>query len=241
MNVRQAQRITDFLAENRLSDCLELGFFHGVSSAYIADSLRTRGSGHLTTIDLDDARKKEPNIDKILADLDLTDWVTVYYEPRSFTWRLMKFIEESSQPRFDFCYLDGGHTWDASGFAFFLVERLLRPGGWLLFDDLNWSVAPEAEALQRKGKSLPGWMARMTEEERRTKQVRNIWELLVKRHDGFDEFFEEGQWGFARKKVDKAAHNQRGAINRAAGRVRVLVRNRARGLLSSLKQRGGAS
>jgi hypothetical protein len=149
---------------------------------------------------LEAARNKEPNIDKILANLELTDWVTVYYEPRSFTWRLMKFIEEGSYPRFDFCYLDGGHTWDVSGFGFFLVEKLLRPGGWLLFDDLNWSVAPRAEVLRQNGMPLPPWMARMTDEEMKTLQVRKVWELLVKQHMNFDKFLEEGQWGFTRKK-----------------------------------------
>ncbi len=138
MTVRQARKLTKFLERHQLRDCLELGFFHGVSSAYIADSLRTRGTGHLTTIDLEyGPLDSEPNIDKILADLQLTDWVTVHYEPRSFTWRLMKMIEEDPRPRFDFCYLDGGHLWDVTGFAFFLVDKLLRPGGWLLFDDLE--------------------------------------------------------------------------------------------------------
>jgi len=200
MTIRQARRLTEFLEQHQLRDCLELGFFHGVSSAYIADSLRTRGSGHLTTIDLEAARARQPNIDKVLADLELTDWVTVYYEPRSFTWRLMKMIDEHPQPRFDFCYLDGGHLWDTTGFAFFLVDKLIRPGGWLLFDDLNWSVAPRADALRREGKSFPTWMARMTEEEMQTMQVRKVWELLVKRHSGYGDFIEEGQWGFARKK-----------------------------------------
>jgi predicted O-methyltransferase YrrM len=199
MTIRQARRITDFLQQHELSECLELGFFHGVSSAYIAESLRERGAGHLTTIDLETVREKDPNIDRILTDLGLSEWVTVHYEPKSFTWRLMKMIEDSGSPPFDFCYLDGGHFWDVSGFGFFLVEKLLRPGGWLLFDDLDWSVAPRADALRREGKQLPSWMARMTEEERQTKQVRKIWELLVKQHPGFDSFLEEGQWGFARK------------------------------------------
>ena len=49
-------------------------------------------------------------------------------------------LESADPPEFDFVFLDAGHTWDVTGFAFFLVDRLLRPGGWLLFDDLNWSV-----------------------------------------------------------------------------------------------------
>ncbi len=55
MGFAQASRLRDFINEHRLRDCLELGFFHGVSSAYIAGILRARGAGHLTTIDLESA------------------------------------------------------------------------------------------------------------------------------------------------------------------------------------------
>jgi hypothetical protein len=59
----------------------------------------------------------------------------------------MKLLEVHADPIYDFCYIDGGHSWDVSGFGFFLVEKLVRPGGWLLFDDLDWTyermIGPE--------------------------------------------------------------------------------------------------
>jgi predicted O-methyltransferase YrrM len=51
----------------------------------------------------------------------------------------MKFPEDDPTPRFDLCYLDGAHNWFVDGLAFFLVHRLLKPGGWIIFDDVDWT------------------------------------------------------------------------------------------------------
>ncbi len=200
MRFEQAEVLSRFLHEHKLRNCLELGFFHGVSSAYIAETLREMGGGHLTTIDLEWTRSKSPNIDAVLAQLDLTEYVTVYYEPRSYTWRMMKMIEAGQNESFDFCYIDGGHLWDVSGFGFFLVEKLVKPGGWVLFDDLDWRVKPYYDRLVAEGKEPEPWMQALTAEERETKQVRKIWELLVKQHPRFANFGEtEFSWGFTQK------------------------------------------
>jgi predicted O-methyltransferase YrrM len=201
MQFWQATRLSSFLSTHRLRDCLELGFYHGVSSAYIASILHANGGGHLTTIDLETAREKSPSIHDLLRDLGLADIVTVVHEPRSYTWRLMKLIEEGRGESFDFSYIDGGHFWDVTGFGFFLVEKLLRSGGWILFDDLDWKAGTLADRHKSKGETLPSWLARLTQEELQTPQIRKVWELLVKQHPGFESFREEGQWGFARKKL----------------------------------------
>lgn len=196
MTVAQAGQLQAFLAERDLSECLELGFFHGKSSAFIAAMLEERGCGHLTTIDRQEAAQRTPNIDTVLATLDLTHRVTWHYEHSSYTWRLMKLLEESAEPRFDFCYIDGGHSWDVSGFGFLLTDRLLKPGGWVLFDDLDWTYS---QMVPGDG-PVPGWLAQKSAEEIETAQVRKVWELLVKTHPNYDSFGEDGQWGFARKK-----------------------------------------
>ena len=136
MTLEQATFLDRLLKQHHLTRCLELGFFHGKSSAFIAAILRDIGEGHLVTIDRKNALQREPDIFQVLAALDLGSWVTVSYEQRSYTWKLMRMLEQAERPVFDFCYIDAAHTWDDTGFAFFLVDELLRPGGWLLFDDL---------------------------------------------------------------------------------------------------------
>jgi predicted O-methyltransferase YrrM len=146
MTLAQGRVIGEFIVTHNLRDCLELGFCHGVSSACIAAALDEIGSGSLVTIDQCNdegiaTRDLVPNIAQVLGKLNLQDKVRYFFEPTSYLWRLMRMLEEDPRPRFDFCYIDGAHSWFVDGFAFFLVERLLRPGGWILFDDLNWTYA----------------------------------------------------------------------------------------------------
>ena len=197
MKLEQAKVLDRFLKENHLTQCLELGFLHGKSSAFIAATLRDIGQGHLVTIDRKNALQREPNIHHVLKALDLEGWVTVSYEQRSFNWRMLKMLEEDDRPSFDFCYIDAAHTWDDTGFGFFLVDKLLKPGGWMLFDDLDFDY----QRLVKPGEDMPDFLLRMGREERETRQVRKVWELLVKEHPDYGEFSESGRWAFARKRA----------------------------------------
>jgi predicted O-methyltransferase YrrM len=194
MNLTQAETMTQLIATEGIEQVLELGFRHGVSTCYIAAALAERERGHVTTIDLTRAREYQPNVEQLLEKLSLRERVTVFYEPTSYTWRLMKFLEADPQPRFDLCYLDGAHNWFVDALAFFLVDRLLKPGGWMIFDDLDWSFA-NAPAL----KDLPNVRA-MPEDERTTPHVRKIYELLVKTHPDYHNFRTQQNWAFVQKR-----------------------------------------
>ena len=136
MTIEQAEILDKFLKEHELTNILELGFAHGVSSCYFAAIIDDMGKGHLTTIDLNIAKFRQPNIDTLTTKLDFGKYMTIDYENKSYTWRLMKLIEENPEPIFDFCYIDCAHDWYNDGFAFLLVDKLLKPGGWIFFDDM---------------------------------------------------------------------------------------------------------
>ena len=184
----KAQTMSSFIHQNNISSILELGFYHGVSTCYMAAALSAAGGGSIVTIDLLSAEKRQPNIEQLLMSCGYTDVVDFYYEPVSYNWRLMKLIEENRQT-FDLCYLDGGHDWYNTGYAFFLVDKLLKPGGWILFDDLDWTM----EHIDAK------WALRKPLEERITPQVRKVWDLLVKTHPNYSNFRESNGWGYAQK------------------------------------------
>ena len=207
MSLEQGKSLAALIQEYELKDCLELGFFHGVSSAYIAGALEEIGGGKLTTIDLEYADGLSPNINNVLETVGLRESVEVFLEPTSYVWRLMHFLEATPQPRFDFCYIDGSHTWAVDGLAFFLVERLLKPGGWIVFDDLDWTYRASIKTLDSKRDKLPDkivdFMLNMPEEEQDTPQVRKVYELLVKSHPSFDYFRQDGDWAYARKTLDE--------------------------------------
>jgi predicted O-methyltransferase YrrM len=192
MSRDEADYLHSFFDDNGIRSCLELGFFHGVSSAYIAAKMAEVG-GHLTTIDRIAAKQRQPNIDQLLEKLNLSEVVTVIYEPRSYTWALMKLLEGSTTEQFDFVFVDGGHGWDNTALAFFLVAKLLKPGGWVVFDDLGWTLADSRSATEP-------WALKIPEEERKTPTVTKVYELLVQTDERFGEHFTRGKWGFARKK-----------------------------------------
>lgn len=140
MNRARAERAREIIVHHGCSNLLEVGFFKGKSSAYFAAILEDLGRGHLTTIDRERAKRLSPNIESVLSDLNLTHRVTPIFAQRSHTWEMAKMLETSPRPQFDFCYFDGGHTWDVTGFGLVLVDMLLKPGGVILVDDLNWTI-----------------------------------------------------------------------------------------------------
>lgn len=194
MTYNQALQITSFIKSKNLNNILELGFAHGVSSCYITGILDEMKTGHLTTIDLEIAKKREPNIEYLIDKLGLSSYITIYYEPKSYIWRLMKLIEQHPRPIFDFCFIDGAHDWYTDGFAFFLVDKLLRPGGWILFDDINWTFNT-SPSLKNSEK-----VQNMPPDERKTAQIGKVFELLVKPHPQYHNFKEIGNWAYAQKK-----------------------------------------
>jgi predicted O-methyltransferase YrrM len=195
MSSRQANFLAGLFAEHNIRQCLELGTYQGKGAAFMGAIVDALGSGWVTTIDRQSIlAERSPNVHEVLKLAGVSN-VTVHLEERSLTWRLMQMLDGPSPPQFDFCYFDGGHNWDVTGFAFLLVDRLLKPGAWVAFDDLDWTYERKIKASAY----IPYWLAEIPPEERSVPQVRKVWELLVQRHPGYTDFKEENGWGLARK------------------------------------------
>jgi len=196
MQEAQASVLRNLILEEDARNILEIGFFHGKSSAYIAAILEDRGSGKLVTIDQMTARHHQPDINTVLTKAGLSGRVDAVFAERSYTWELQRMISRSPRPVFDLCYFDGGHQWDNTGFGVLLVDMLLRPGGIIVFDDMNWSMATSSYHKRNPRKSLG-----FSEDERQAQTVRRVWETIMP-HLGYSlerEVTEIG-WGVARKK-----------------------------------------
>jgi len=196
MRHREAGILRDLIDEKRPRRLLELGFYHGKSSAYIAAILEDLGiDGHLVTLDLTAAQGRQPNIEELLSRTGLTHRVTPLFCKRSYTWELQRMISAAERPRFDFCYLDGGHTWDVTGFGVLLIDMLLCPGGLLLLDDMDWMMR-----TSEYHQSQPGSLAGFDEDEIDAKPVRIVWDTILK-HLGYEQVREypKAHWGLARK------------------------------------------
>jgi len=195
MNAARAEILRDLILRTDASDILEIGFYQGKSSLYIAGALEDLGRGHLVTIDREAAKRHAPNIHDLLAAAGLAHRVTPVFAFRSFTWELQKLIDCDPRPQFDLCYFDGGHTWDETGFGFLLVDLLLRPGGVIVFDDMNWTVAGSAAYGRNPGKS-----ANYSPDEAEARSVERVWDLLVPER-GYQRLarLDRIHWGVARK------------------------------------------
>ena len=100
-------------------------------------------------------------------------------------------------PAFDLIILDGAHNVYHDTGAFFMAERLLKPGGYLIVDDLPWVPAKGMTAPIIWDIDIRTW----SEDEQNTAHMQLIWDLLVKTHPSFDCFDEtDGWWGIARKR-----------------------------------------
>ncbi|GAA2205015.1 hypothetical protein GCM10009850_006590 [Nonomuraea monospora] len=203
----RGRELYEFVRANKPEAVLELGFAHGVSSCYIGAALKANGSGLLTTMDLDRTRPRpelanlldispwDPDIRTLLKTTELEDWVEPVFTPTSYNWELMHLLENTpaGQWRFDFAFIDGAHSWFVDGLAFFLVDRLLKPGGWVLFDDLDWTYGSSPSLRET------GYVRAMPAEERDTPQIGKVFDLLVRPHPGYRQFRRDSNWGWARK------------------------------------------
>lgn len=184
---------------------LELGIGHGVSSCYMAAALDENGDGQLTCVDLLSADFR-PSAEELLSQAGLEERVCIYREQSSYTWFLKMRIQERTprggicEPEFDLCYIDGPKNWTIDGAAFFMVDKLLNPGGWIIFDDYDWTY--DSVAASNSGTSMNDGISTrgMSEEERTQPHIEAIFRLLVTQHPDYGEFIVDGnQWAWARK------------------------------------------
>jgi predicted O-methyltransferase YrrM len=231
MTPMQARAIYDHIIEMRPVDILELGSAHGVSACYMAAALDENGGGHITTLDRVGAGYEDPAPGDLLEKVGLGDLVTVVTrDDSSYNWFLKEAVERQSdaegncEPIYDLCYLDGAHEWTIDGLAVVLVEKLLRPDGWLVLDDMTWDYASQGYS----GESL-----RLSEAERHAPAVQAIFDLIVKQHPNFTDFKIQSDldWGWAHKapgqsrRLTVETSRSLGAV--ALGRMRERIRGHA--------------
>jgi len=196
MSPEQGRIVYEHVATTRPAETLELGTAHGVGAAYMAAA-----GTHVTTVDFAGAAY-DPPPEEIVRRAGVAERVDIVREYSSYTWWLKEQVATRSdaqgncEPRFDFVYLDGAKNWTIDGLAVVLVEKLLKPGGWLLMDDLGWTYAqdPHREATD-------GVVHReLSAPERAEPHLRAVFDLIVAQHPSFTELrVQDDWWGWARK------------------------------------------
>ena len=128
--------LSALVTENRFTSTLEVGMAFGLSTLFLCEALRSNGGGK--HIAIDSAQSTEWKSIGLLnvrrAGLD--DLVRFMEEPSHGA--LWKLLSEGQQ--LDFAFIDGSHLFDYTLIDFFLVDKMLRTGGMVVFDDL-WMPA----------------------------------------------------------------------------------------------------
>jgi predicted O-methyltransferase YrrM len=201
------EAVYEHVRATRPRNVLELGTAHGVSSAYISAALEANGEGVLTSVDSSHSRFTDPTPEQLLEKAGLLHRVQLDRTHSIYTWWLKEAIERQTHdgaciPIYDFVFLDGAHNWTIDGCAVFLIEKLLKPGGWLLLDDLDWTYAGAAVEV------IGGVDTRLfSPTEKEEPHVRAVFDLVLEQHPSFSEFrIQDERWGWAQKGPGEARH-----------------------------------
>lgn len=116
------------------STTLEIGLAWGVSALFICDALRDKSNARHIIID--------PHQHNVWRGVGLHNLHKAgfarkveYYELPSY--QVLPLLE-AQQRVVDFAFIDGWHTFDYALVDFFYVDRILKIGGIIVFDDVDW-------------------------------------------------------------------------------------------------------
>jgi predicted O-methyltransferase YrrM len=197
MKHEQAVYLRDLIHQNKFKNLCELGHFHGKSSIYIGSILEEQGFGQLTTFDIL-STKRSPNINNLINEFSLENYVKPIVSVEGYAWDLANLVKADSE-KFDFCYIDGGHTFESTLIAFVLIDILMQPGGIIVFDDLNWTVANSVATLGPAILNIPMYQGN-TLIQKITPGVKLVCDLIVPHYNySLIEIVEEFDWAIFRK------------------------------------------
>lgn len=105
----------------------------------------------------------------------------------SYNWPLSHLLERKAGDIFDYCFIDGAHTWNVDALTFFLVDRLLAVGGLIDFDDYDWCLGKSPTLAPHL---FPKTAEFYTSEQIDDQQVKRVVDLLVKTSPRYETILE---------------------------------------------------
>ena len=176
MNHDQALYMRELIQKNKLKNLCELGHYHGKSSIYFGAILEEQGFGMLTTFDIS-ATKVTPNVHTLINEFELEKFINPVVTTEGYVWGLSKLINDNSS-KFDFCYIDGGHTFESTTLAFILTDLLLDKNGIIVFDDVSWTVEKSISSFGDAILNIPMYRS-STPLQRATPQIKMVCDLIL--------------------------------------------------------------
>ncbi len=129
----EGQRIYEMVLRERPQRTLEVGMALGLSSLWICQALSELGTGHHIAIDPHQAGEFGNAGLANVARAGCAERLTFYEEP---SHRVLPRLEAQGL-KVDLIFIDGMHLFDYAFVDLFFADRLLRPGGMLIFHDVG--------------------------------------------------------------------------------------------------------
>lgn len=188
---RKGKFLYELVCDNGIHDIRELGFAHGVATLYMAAAIDETKRGRIDSVDLEDSAIHPPTLEELARKLRLISYLNIHREKSSYTWFLKKIEEQTEggvcEPCYDLIFIDGPKDWTVDGAAFFMADKLLRPGGWMMFDDFYWSYRQHEQ--QSGAVYTRGYVwEHMSEDEFAAPHVEAVFRLLVQQHPAYSHF-----------------------------------------------------
>lgn len=212
----------------------EIGLGYGATTVHFAQILDESDELHLFD--------RNQIVSELIADLKgLPEPPTVQLVHRgneehryaSYSWTLAQWFRElrntgKSGRVFDFVYLDGAHAFLHDAAATAVLKRMIKPGGYLVFDDMYWTFA---SSPTMKPAVWPETGVDYTAEQLTTPHVELVVDVLMRPDRGFEEVFldptDPRPMRTVFRKKTRAERSKPAARRplwrRAAGRVRSLA------------------
>jgi predicted O-methyltransferase YrrM len=185
-----------------LRSALEIGAFHKATFLYIATAFEERQDGQLVAIDNDIAPDCVAALTQAATMLQLDARLALELSPVSQHWKMFRLLQEGAAASFDCCFLAGRQTWLHAGFAAALALKLLKPGGWLVLADAEYSYALDPSA---PSDIIPA----MSDAELQACQVDLVYEHFLARDTSLGNHLRAGRLLAAQKLSEEAGYSER--------------------------------
>lgn len=136
INLEEGEFLQRLIREVQPQTCLEVGLAFGVSSLFLCDEMAKVPGTRLIVID------PAQNDPRWWRGLGLHNLRAAGFEPmiefhEMPSYRALPLLERDGR-RVEFAFVDGRHRFDYVMTDFFFTDKLLKVGGLMVFDDVNW-------------------------------------------------------------------------------------------------------
>lgn len=106
----------------------------------------------------------------------------------SYNWKLSEILLDMQESQidgvFDVVYMDGAHLFGVDGLACCLIKKLIKKGGFIIFDDVDWTFKNNSKEWRWKivKESFP-------EEQLADKQVKRVINIFMQGDENFREIY----------------------------------------------------